>query len=80
MDVDLSELQKTAAAFDERVNHLVEEDPKLKEVIGQMEQIHRQTQKSSPGSRQEEDLKNEEKVIYIQAFLKKPEDGEKKEP
>jgi proteasome assembly chaperone (PAC2) family protein len=80
IDVDLSELEKTSHFFDQQVNHLVEGDRNLQEVISKMEQIYKQTERASSRSGKEEELKKEEKVIYIQAFLKRPEDEEKKEP
>ena len=77
--VDLSDLRKASALFDQQVNSLVEQDPKFQEVISKVEQIHRQSQRSPSAPGKEEELKKEENVIYIQAFLKKPEDEEKKE-
>jgi proteasome assembly chaperone (PAC2) family protein len=78
IDVDLSELEKAGDYFDQQVNHLVEEDPKLREVINKLEEAYKRSGKILDPSRREEDVK-EDKVVYIQAFLKKLEDEEKKE-
>jgi proteasome assembly chaperone (PAC2) family protein len=78
IEVDLSELEKAGDYFDQQVNHLVEEDPKLQEVISKLEEVYKRSGKIPDPSKREEGLK-EEKVVYIQAFLKKLEDGEKKE-
>ena len=59
---------------------MVEGDRNFQEVISKMEQIYKQTERVSSGSGKEEELKKEEKVIYIQAFFKRLEDEEKKEP
>jgi len=78
IEVDLSELEKAGDYFDQQVNHLMEEDPKLQEVISKLEEVYKRSGKIPDPSKREEGLK-EEKVVYIQAFLKKLEDGEKKE-
>ncbi len=78
MELDLSDLEKAGEYFDQQVNHLVEEDPKLQEVIRQLEDIYKQSGKIPEPPKGEEGLK-EDKVVYIQAFLKKMEDEEKKE-
>jgi len=78
IEIDLSELQKASDYFDEQVNHLVEQDPKLQEVIKRLEELYKQAEPSLDLSKREEGSK-EEKVIYMHAFLKKQEDGEKKE-
>jgi proteasome assembly chaperone (PAC2) family protein len=80
IEVDLSELERATDFFDQQVNHLVEGDPKLQEIISKMEQIYKQSGRSSSAWSDEKELKKEEKVVYIQAFLKRPEDEEKKEP
>ena len=56
----------------------MEEDPKLQEVIRQLEEVYKQSGKIPGQSGGEEKLK-EDKVVYIRAFLKKLEDEEKKE-
>ena len=76
--IDLSEMERASDYFDQQVNHLVEQDPKLLEVISKLEDAYRRSEKVSPGSNREGGLK-EEKVVYIQAFLKRQDDGEKKE-
>lgn len=80
IEVDLSELERATDFFDQQVNHLVERDPKIQEIISKMEQIYKQSEKSPSAWSEEKDLEKEEKVVYIQAFLKRPEDEEKKEP
>jgi len=72
MEIDLSELERTSDYFDQQVNHLVEQDPKLQEVISKLEEAYRRSEKFPPGLK-------EDKVVYIQAFLKKQEDEGKKE-
>lgn len=78
IEVDLSALERAGDYFDQQVNHLVEEDPKLQEVISKLEEIYKRSGKIPEPSREEEGVK-EDKVVYIQAFLKKSEDEEKKE-
>ena len=78
IQIDLSELERAGEYFDQQVNHLVEHDPKLQEVISKLEEAYRRSERVSGFSRKEEGSK-EDKVIYIQAFLKKQEDEEKKE-
>jgi proteasome assembly chaperone (PAC2) family protein len=78
IEVDLSELEKAGDYFDQQVNHLVEEDPKLQEVISKLEEVYKRSEKIPRPPGREEDVK-EDKVVYIQAFLKKLEDEEKKE-
>ncbi len=78
IEVDLSELERAAEYFDQQVNHLVAEDPKLQEVISKLEEVYERSEKIPRLSRNGEDAKDD-KVVYIQAFLKKLEDEEKKE-
>ena len=78
IEVDLSELENAGDYFDQQVNQLVKEDPKLQEVISKLEEVYKRSEKLSAESKQEEGLKDD-KVVYIQAFLKKLEDEEKKE-
>lgn len=78
IEVDLSELENAGDYFDQQVNHLVEEDPKLQEVISKLEEVYKRSEKIPQPLKKEGDPK-EEKVVYIQAFLKKSEDEEKKE-
>ena len=75
--IDLSELERASDYFDQQVNHLVEQDPKLQEVISKLEEVYKRSEKFSPFSNEEG--AKEDKVIYIQAFLKKQEDEEKKD-
>ena len=78
MEIDLSELERASDYFDQQVNSIVEQDPKLQEVISQLEEVYKRSEKFSPSSKKEEESK-EDKVVYIQAFLKKQEDEGKKE-
>ena len=78
IEVDLSELEKASEYFDEQVNQLVEQDPKLQEVISKLEEAYRQAERIGQPSGKEEGSKDD-KVVYIRAFLKKLEDEEKKE-
>jgi proteasome assembly chaperone (PAC2) family protein len=78
MEIDLSDLQRATDYFDHQVNQLVEQDPKLQEIISKLEEVYKGSEKIPTASEKEEGSK-EDKVIYIQAFLKKQEDEEKKE-
>ena len=78
IEIDLSELEKAGDYFDQQINHLVEEDPKLQEVISKLEEVYKGSERIRQPLRKEEGVK-EDKVVYIQAFLKKSEDEEKKE-
>jgi len=77
VEMDLSELERASQYFDQQINHLVEEDPKLQEIIKKLEDIYRQSSSPLQTGRGEEEGK-EDKVVYIRAFLKKQEDEEKK--
>lgn len=76
--MDLSELEKAGEFFNQQVKHLVEQDPKLQEIINKLEEVYRQSGQVPPGEKKEQGTK-EDKIIYFQAFLKKQEDEEKKE-
>jgi proteasome assembly chaperone (PAC2) family protein len=78
IEVDLSELENASEYFEQQVNHLVEHDPKLQEIIGKLEEVYKGSENISEAQKREAGVK-EDKVIYIQAFLKKMEDEEKKE-
>ena len=77
MDIDLSELENASHYFEEQVNHLVEQDPKLQEVISKLEEVYKRSEKIF-GAPTKEDGAKEDKIVYIQAFLKKTEEEEKK--
>ena len=77
IEMDLSELERASDYFAQQINHLVEQDPKLKEAVSKLEEMYKQSSPSSRLGKKEEELK-EEKVVYIQAFLKKQEEEEKK--
>ncbi len=78
MEVDLSGLENASDYFDQQVNYLVEQDPKLREVISKLEEVYKRSERIPKLSGEEEAAKDD-KVVYIQAFLKKLEDEEKKE-
>ncbi len=78
VEVDLSELERSSEYFNHQVTQLVEQDPKLQEIIGKLEEAYRKSEESSHSFKKEEGWKDE-KVVYIQAFLKRQEDDEKKE-
>lgn len=78
IEVDLSELENASEYFEQQVNHLVEHDPKLQEIIGKLEEVYKGSEKISEAQKKEAGVK-EDKVVYFQAFLKKMEDEEKKE-
>jgi proteasome assembly chaperone (PAC2) family protein len=78
IEVDLSELENASEYFEQQVNHLVEQDPKLREIISKLEEVYKGSEKISEAQKKEAGVK-EDKVVYIQAFLKKLEDEEKKE-
>jgi len=78
IEVDLSELENASEYFEQQVNHLVEHDPKLQEIISKLEEVYKGSEKISEAQKKEAGVK-EDKVVYIQAFLKKLEDEEKKE-
>ena len=78
IEIELSELEKASEYFDQQINHLVEEDPKLQEVISKLEEVYKGSERIRQPLRKEEGAK-EDKVVYIKAFLKKSEDEEKKE-
>ncbi len=77
MDIDLTNLRMASDYFDEQVNELVKQDPKLQEVISKLEEVYKRSEKVPPSGKEEEP--KDEKVVYIQAFLKKQKDEEKKE-
>jgi proteasome assembly chaperone (PAC2) family protein len=78
IEVDLSELENASEYFEQQVNHLVEQDPKLQEIISKLEEVYKGSEKISEAQKKEAGVK-EDKVVYIQAFLKILEDEEKKE-
>jgi proteasome assembly chaperone (PAC2) family protein len=78
IEIDLYELENASNYFDQQVNHLVEQDPKLQEVISKFEEVYKHSEDISRASPKEDGPKDD-KVVYIQAFLKKLEDEEKKE-
>ena len=79
LEVDLADLEKASEYFDEQVKQLVEDDPKMQEVIHRLEEIYHASDRVPPLSRKREESKKEERVITIRGFLKKREDEGKKE-
>jgi len=75
--IDLSKLKTASDYFDQQVNELVHQDPKLQEVIHKLEEAFQKSEKPFPFGKREES--KEDKVVYIQAFLKRQEDDGKKE-
>ncbi len=78
VDMDLTELEKASDFFSQQVNHLVEQDLKLQGMIHRLEEAYKQSGQVPSGEVKGEGAK-EDKIIYIQAFLNKQEDEEKKE-
>jgi proteasome assembly chaperone (PAC2) family protein len=76
--MDLSELEKASDLFNQQVDRLVEQDPKLQQVISKLEEIYKQSGQVPAGEKKEDGTK-EDKIVYIQAFLKKQDDEGKKE-
>lgn len=74
---DLTSLENASDFFDQQVNELVHQDPKLMEMISKLEEAYQKSGRPSPFRKKEET--KEDNVIYIQAFLKRQEDGEKQE-
>jgi len=77
IEMDLSELERASDYFGQQVNHLIEQDPKLKEVIDKLEAVYKQSSVASSLPKGEEESKDE-KVVYIQAFLKRQDEDERK--
>ncbi len=78
IELDLSDLERASEYFDQQVNHLVEQDRKLQEIITKLETAYQETSRASANG-QKADEPKEDKVVYIRAFLKKQEGEEKKE-
>jgi len=79
MEIDLTELQRASDFFDQQVSQLVEQDPKLHEVVKKLEELYQQANKfPSFLKNMREEQKKDDKVVYIQAFLKRQEGEEKK--
>ncbi len=76
-EMDLSRLESASDYFDQQVNDLVNQDPKLQEMISKLEEAYQKSGRPFLFGKREES--KEDKVVYIQAFLKRQEDEEKKE-
>jgi len=77
-DIDLSALQIASEYFDHQVNQLIEKDIKLKEIVERIEEAYKEEQRKVISYPSKESSK-EDNVIYIQAFLKRQDEEEKKE-
>ena len=79
IQIDLTELRRASDFFDQQVSQWVEQDPKLQEVVKKLEELYQQAEKfPSFVKKTTEEQKKDDKVVYIQAFLKRQEDEEKK--
>jgi proteasome assembly chaperone (PAC2) family protein len=78
MEIDLSEIERTGDYFDQQVRELVAQDPKLREVIGKLEEVYKRSE-AFPHLPSKGNGSKEEKVVYMEAFLKRQEDEDKKE-
>src|SRR4030043_1819304 len=79
IEIDLTELQRASDFFDQQVSQLVEQDPKLHEVVKKLEELYQEAEKfPSFVNKTTEEQKKDDMVVYIQAFLKRQEDEEKK--
>jgi proteasome assembly chaperone (PAC2) family protein len=76
-EMDLSRLENASDYFDQQVSDLVNQDPKLQEIINRLEEAYQKSERPIPFGKREEP--KEDKVVYIQAFLKRQEDEDKKE-
>ncbi len=76
-EMDFTGLENASDHFDRQVNELVHQDPKLMEMINRLEEAYQKSGRPTPFRKKEEP--KEDNVIYIQAFLKRQEDGEKQE-
>jgi len=73
VEIDFSHLERASDYFDQQVHELVKEDPKLQEVISKLEEAYRRSEQETSSKPKEEESK-EDKVIYIQAYLKRQEE------
>jgi proteasome assembly chaperone (PAC2) family protein len=76
-EIDLSGLENASDYFDHQVNDLVSQDSKLQEIINKLEEAYLSSGRPIPFGKRDEP--KEDKVVTIQAFLKRKEDEEKKE-
>jgi hypothetical protein len=51
MEIDLTEMRRASDLFDEQVSQLVEQDPKLHEVVKKLEELYPPTQKTTGSAR-----------------------------
>ncbi len=75
-DIDLFNLQLASQYFDQQISQLIEKDPKIREIIERLEETYKQEEKGLTSS-QEKEASKDDKVIYIQAFLKRQDEDEK---
>ena len=76
IEIDLSELKRLTEVFDEQIKQVMKQDPKLQQVISKLEEVYQKSEELAPPRKKETESKQEEKVVYLQAFLKKQEDEE----
>jgi proteasome assembly chaperone (PAC2) family protein len=72
LNLDLSEMRKASALFEQQVQQFVDHDPKLREIVRRIEEAYAQ---EVPFAGRGGDAK-EEKVVYLRGFLKRQEDRE----
>jgi proteasome assembly chaperone (PAC2) family protein len=72
LDLDLSEMRKASALFEQQIQQLVDHDPKLREIVRRLDEAYSH---GGPSAEREGEPK-EEKVVYLRAFLKRQEEGE----
>jgi proteasome assembly chaperone (PAC2) family protein len=72
LGLDLSEIRKAGALFDQQVQQLVDHDSKLREIVRRLDEAY--SHEIPPAERGGEP--KEEKVVYLRAFLKRHEEGE----
>lgn len=77
-EIDLYNLQLASQYFDQQINQLIEKDPKIREVIERLEDTYKEEEKDFASSKKQE-VSKDDKVIYIQAFLKRQDEEEKGE-
>lgn len=77
LEMDLSRLESASNYFECQIDDLVQKDPKLQEIIQRLEEAYQKSGRAFSFGKKEES--KEDKVVYIQAFLRRQEDEEKRE-
>lgn len=75
--IDLTMLKSASDYFDQQVKDIIQQDPNLQEVIKNLEEAYRKSERPFSFGRRDE--VKEDNVVYIEAFLKRQEDEDKKE-